>query len=96
MGPCPMFEAVSITLLDNATGLPIDGGKASATDQVGNVFACMSECSILGGPGLHAFVITAPGYVTATVSTTVQAIPTAGCGCQRNEVSHVTVRMVHT
>lgn len=91
--PCPVFEAVTITVSGSgAAGRPA-GLAIAVGNQPAQASPCdeQSVCHVLGGPGAYSVVITADGYRPLPLDVVVTG-ETAGCNtCGRVDRRQVSV-----
>ena len=88
--PCPLPEAAEIAVTANSSPAGISGLTLAVSGAVVTTAPCSlgsdgtSVCRVMGGPGVYQAKLSAPGYLTTSMTFTVTG---AAAGC--NTCGHV-------
>ena len=93
MPPCPMPIAITLTLIDAATGAPVQGATVEVTGAQTGGGVCGSPCPLPGTAGTYNIEVTAAGFEPARRTVVVPGT-TPSCRCPTVDPQTVTIALV--
>lgn len=93
--PCPLFEAVTVTVSAANSTSPPSGVAVVVSEVPGQTVPCDAQavCHVYGGPGKYDLTVNAPGFNPQQIQVTVAGEP-AGCNsCGRLDRQQIAVTL---